>query len=74
MPACSCSKTRWAKRVFVPVVTRLRADARRIKEFLGKAFSSCRDMVFGLRLTGRLRRLAGRGGIIVKTKYSTKAK
>ena len=56
------------------VVTRLRADARRIKEFLGKAFNPARDMVFGIRLTGRLRRLAGRGGIFAKTKYSTKAK
>ena len=51
-----CSKTRWASQALVPVVTRFRADATRIKLCLGKARNSGRDVTFGTKLAEWLRR------------------
>ena len=62
--ACSCSKMRWAKRDLVPVVTRFRAEAKRINEFLGRALSWASVSDFGSIVTARLRRFPGRRGII----------
>ena len=55
---------RWAKRDLVPVVTRFRAEAKRINEFLGRALSWASVSDFGSIVTARLRRFAGRGDII----------
>ena len=63
------------KRVFVPVVTRFRVDARRMREFLGRALSSAKVSDLGSKLTGRLLHFDGRGGMIDdKTTELTRSK
>ena len=64
MFACSCLKMGWAKRDLVPVVTRFRAEAKRINEFLGRVLSWASMSDFGSIVTARLRRFPGRGCII----------
>ena len=46
----------------MPVVTRFYAEAKGIREFLGKALSSAK--VSESKLTGQLHRFDGRGGMI----------
>ena len=48
----------------MPVVTRFRAEARRIGEFLGRALSSAKVSDLGSKLTGQLRCFDGQGGMI----------
>ena len=48
----------------MPVVTRFHAEARRLREFLGRALSSAKVSDLRSKLTGRLRHFDGQGGMI----------
>ena len=48
----------------MPVVTRFYAEAKRIREFLGKALGSAKVSDLGSKLTGQLHCFDGRGGMI----------
>ena len=54
----------WAKQDLVPVVTRFRAEAKRINEFLGRGLSWASVSDFRSIVMARLRQFPGRGGII----------
>ena len=52
------------------VVKRFHAEARRIREFLGRVLSSAKVSDLGLKLIGWLRRFDEQGGMIVQLKFS----